>query len=407
MILKDKRLHAILTANLFSSIGLGISGTVVTWNLIQSANGAQLYGYVIAVMNITMFLILPYLGTMVDRYSRKKVIIFAEVFGLTITFLVLCFGYVSQGLDVWHFVVLLMLSYIYYPLQIPAKIALCQEIFDASQYRTLNSALEIQGQTAAMISAGITALAMKYLSLFTILWIDVLTYVIAISFIMFIPYTAKQSERLQKSKAWANISEGFMYLKNRKRLLLFLLGTFIPFVMVMIGNYINPIHIKDTLGAGLEVFASFEMFYAIGAILAGFMMTILMKKYGDFTACFTMMIIFTIGMMSIIIIPNVAMLLVASLLFGLGNAGTRVGRNVIMMKIVPNDIIGRVSSFVQGMGLLIRTTSIFILSSIIHQISTLHAFSVMTFMLLLALFAVWKVRDTVIEDKVSVTHVSV
>jgi hypothetical protein len=64
----------------------------------------------------------------------------------------------------------------------------------------------------------------------------------------------------------------------------------------------------------------------------------------------------------------VGLFLSATVLMGWGNAGTRVGRNSYLMKVVPKSIIGRVNSFFAASGYAMRLVLIGSFASIINRI---------------------------------------
>jgi hypothetical protein len=59
--------------------------------------------------------------------------------------------------------------------------------------------------------------------------------------------------------------EGLTYFRIRPRLSLVIFGSFLPFLGIMIVNYLTPVFVKDTLQAGPGVYGFGEVFYSLGA----------------------------------------------------------------------------------------------------------------------------------------------
>jgi len=54
-------------------LAAGSPGSRVPWLLIHQRDGEALYGISNAVLTLLIFILLPYLGKIIDRTSRKKV----------------------------------------------------------------------------------------------------------------------------------------------------------------------------------------------------------------------------------------------------------------------------------------------------------------------------------------------
>ncbi|MFC4182310.1 MFS transporter [Saccharococcus thermophilus] len=81
---RDRRLYLLLVANLFSSVGTGITMTAVPWLLVQKPDGGTWFVYMSTTMTIIMFLLTPYVGMWIDHMSRKAMLMLGEAMGLVI-----------------------------------------------------------------------------------------------------------------------------------------------------------------------------------------------------------------------------------------------------------------------------------------------------------------------------------
>src|SRR5258708_33794498 len=61
--------------NFFLVVGPGVPFMAVPWLLIQKPNGNAPLGYSNAGVTFLVLLLLPYLGKIVDHYSRKRVVL--------------------------------------------------------------------------------------------------------------------------------------------------------------------------------------------------------------------------------------------------------------------------------------------------------------------------------------------
>src|SRR5262249_44675089 len=67
----DPKARLILLANFLLVVGSGITWIAVPWLLIHQPDGETLYGISNAVLTLLIFVLLPYLGKVIDRTSRK------------------------------------------------------------------------------------------------------------------------------------------------------------------------------------------------------------------------------------------------------------------------------------------------------------------------------------------------
>ena len=66
-------------------------------------------------------------------------------------------------------------------------------------------------------------------------------------------------------------------MKKRPKLFWFLLTTYMPFIGVMMANYLIPVYISDILKANASVYAIEGTMYGVGAVVAGICIPLIMK----------------------------------------------------------------------------------------------------------------------------------
>jgi hypothetical protein len=67
------------------------------------------------------------------------------------------------------------------------------------------------------------------------------------------------------------------------------------------------------------------------------------------------MIVFTLGVVVLLSLRHSFFYLTAALLLGFGNAGSRVARSALMLHLVPNALMGRITVFYHLLDRLLRT----------------------------------------------------
>lgn len=398
-LMRDRRLIILLIANISSSIGTGITMIAVPWLLVNRENGEEIYGYAALSVTIFLFFLSPYIGVLVDRYSRKAVLLLNEWTGMLI---VACFaiaGFSAGEFHTWHLIGIYMGGTLYYTIHYPAQFAFNQEIFERSQYRTLNSVMEIQSQVASMVAGGLASLVIERTDLSILLLIDATTHIIGLALLSIIPYTTSHSKGTTvRISMFSDMKEGFSYLKGRPLLVLFYISSLMPFIGVMVGNYLWPIYIAKSLQADATVLGLADMIYAIGAVLAGFTIPLMMKRWGAYVTVFLSVTIFTVGLLIAAWTTIIVIFLGLKILLGWGNAGARVARNTVMMDLVPNALIGRVNSFFSAVGMGMRVVLVSLFTQSIHYTGASISLTIVGILLIVSILGVIMSRSILQRD---------
>ncbi|SDO66158.1 Transmembrane secretion effector [Paenibacillus sp. yr247] len=164
---------------------------------------------------------------------------------------------------------------------------------------------------------------------------------------------------------WSNISEGFAYLKTRPLLVVFFLCALMPFLCVMVGMYLFPVYITSVLHGGANVLGAADMIFALGAVVEGLTVPLIMQRLGSYNTMILSFVVFSLSIVFFYSFPFVPIFLLFKTLNGWGNAGSRVARNTILMEMVPNHLIGRVNSFFNTVGMGMRVLLIAICTQIV------------------------------------------
>ncbi|MDX1699924.1 MAG: MFS transporter [Melioribacteraceae bacterium] len=388
---QDARFRMIIMANIASSVGSGITMIAIPWMLVTSNDGNKVFGYVTIATTILSLILTPFIGNLIDRVSRKKLLLVSKFVSLIVLLVFSIIGFVGLDYEVWHYIIIYMIGSLYYTIFYPTMFALNQEIFSHDQYKTLNGAMEVQGQLSSVIAGALASLLLSRWELQTILLLDVLTYMTAIYFYIRIPYARKSSNQSFKNVK-VQTTAGLSYMLKRPAMFIFLLFSIMPFIGVMITNYLFPVYLTDVLKTSASVYGIQGMVYGVGALLAGVCVPYIAREFGNEKTMIYGVFIYTISI-SLIIIANVPIYLALMLFIAIGNSGTRVARNSFLMDQIPNELIGRVDSLFRSAGLLLRIILLSIFTGMVSSGLMVYCFIVLSGILVVSsilIFASWK-----------------
>jgi len=127
-----------------------------------------------------MFLLTPSIGSLIDSYSRRKIILILEFSGLLLISLTLASTCWTGNIPSLFLIILLFSQALYDSIKYSAIYAWTQNIFDKVDYSKSKGVMEVQRQVALMFSAGLTALLVGKINIQYILMVDIYTYIASI-----------------------------------------------------------------------------------------------------------------------------------------------------------------------------------------------------------------------------------
>lgn len=354
----------------------------IPWMLVTSENGNTVFGYISICMTIINFLITPFIGNLVDKMNRKKILLISEFVCFLLLTLFTLIGFIGLTYEVWHYTIIYMIGSLYYTIFFPTMFALNQEIFNKDQYNALNGTMEVQSQLSSMIAGALASVLLLKWDLHYILLLDVLSYAAAIYFYMKLPYMMKPIDKTGK-KDKTSVIEGLRYMIIRPTMFVFLVMSIMPFIGVMVTNYLFPVYLRDVLKASASAYGIESMIYAIGAIIAGMFIPVLARKIGNEKTIIYSVITYTIAI-SLIVLVNLPLYLSLMFFIAVGNSGARVARNSFLMDQIPNEIIGRVDSLFRSIGLLFRIVLLALFTQMVSSDLIIYCFIILSGLLIVA-----------------------
>jgi MFS family permease len=394
-LLQDSRVRRLLLANTLGSIGSGVTIFAVPWLLVRAPDGNVAFRWATVGTTLVLLLLTPLYGNWLDRHSRKTALLAGEAWGFCATAGMALAGWQAGAFSTGQLMAVYFAGMVYYSLHYPAKFAFVQQSFPPAQYQALTGLLEVQGQTAMMIAGALGGVLVDRVPLWVILVVDAGTYLASFLLQATLPYAPTHlSAQRARPPFWQGLTAGVGWLAERPRLAVFLTCTLLPFVVVMSGNYLFPIYVSQTLQAGAGTFAGGEIAFAVGAIAAGLALPRLLDRHSAATTLPGTMLVFLAGMVLLLVLRVPTAFLVAAALIGCGNAGCRVARSALLLRVVPQDMMGRVSSFYQILDRLLRTALVLAMS-VIDTHGPPAGYALLTGVMLLALFGVLRTRGSV------------
>ena len=373
--LKNLRALVILyIANFVSGIAQGISMLAIPWHFARNEDMGT-FGVVFLVTHCVSFIWMPYAGVLVDRYNRKTILLVMSVTGFLVMGAAAAMG-VFLPVPLWITALAFMYTFFHFNIHYTNLYAFVQEITDEKHYARITSVMEVIHQLTTMLAGAVGAILLEGTvdgtwnvfgahvptpwkiapwDLHEIFALDAGTYLIALLFFATIRYIPLKGRHHEGGSVLARLNTGWQYLKAHRPILIFGIASYCVFVtIIVIGFYSNPLYVFSHLGKSADVFAASEMYYALGAIIAGAATLIVFRRWTMPNATILLTMVAAVMYFVQAMTYTIALFYLAVLAMGLANAGTRVLRTTYLMFEIPNQVYGRANGIFNMINVLMR-----------------------------------------------------
>ncbi len=394
-------------ANSISTIAQGISMIAIPWYFVKM-DMFPIYTKWFILVNCLLIFWAPYSGILIDKYDRRKIFMVTNLISGIIVLAISAFGVYSGGL-VWYWIAIVFaITFLNYSIHYPNLYAFVQEITEPKLYNRITSLLEIQGQFSSMVAGAAAAILLEgtkngetEIFGFTlkipfefeawnieyIFLLDGITYIVSLLIIALISYVSLKRSRVESGGILKRLKSGIQYFKKYPEVFVFGIASYCLFVTVILeGFLLGAKYVKSHMNGEGDMYAISDMFYAIGALLAGASIVYLFKSRSKPSG----IIILTLATAALFFVlfwtKNVNIFYAMLFVLGLSNAGSRILRTTFLFEIIPNEVFGRSVSVFNIANILFRILfiGIFTLTFFDEGNNIIYAFLICSIFLIIA-----------------------
>ena len=254
-----------------SLLGSQLVQFAIIWYLTQTTKSATTLAIASMMGLLPQVLLSPFIGTWVDRGSRRLILIAADS-TVALATLVLAFLFASNLIQVWHIYVALFIRAVaggFHQSAFGASVVLLVPKEHLARVQGFNQALN---GGLNIVSAPLGAYLLSVLPMQGILGIDVGTALIAVSILLFVQIPQPESRSKAPATFWQDFRAGFRYILAWRGLMI-LLG------LVMVINFfysatepLTPLLITNHFRGGAGQLGWWLSSFAAGTILGGLLL---------------------------------------------------------------------------------------------------------------------------------------
>jgi len=365
--MENKRALALLfTSHVVSSFAQGITMMAIPWYFATIVDESVVFGKVLAVATFISIFWSLYAGTLIDRYPRKNIFWIASAIGMLVLGAAGLYGETYQEAPIWLVAFIFVFTFFGFNIHYPNLYAFSQQLAARGDYGRVNSMIEVLGQSTNVLSGAFGAVLLSGTAggsldilgfqidfpfeierwkIWEIFLLDASTYALAACIIPFIKYVDVDPLPIDMERILERFKRGWRFLLMNRELLVFGLATYSIFVVLLVEvQYLLPIFVDNQLEASADVYASSEVYFALGSLIAGFLIQKLTRNLAPAKTILMLMLVAGTSFVLVAFSKNILGFYLFSVLIGFTNAGTRITRVTFLFNHIPNNIIGRANS---------------------------------------------------------------
>lgn len=277
----------------FSLVGSALVRFALIWWLTEKTGSAAVLATASLAARLPTILLGPVVGTLVDRWRRRWILIVADG-AIALLTGVLAILYWQGIVETWHITLILCARALGTAFHDPAMTASTSLMVPEEQLTRVAGMNQTRQSITEIAGPALGAFLVALFPIQGILAIDIVTALLAIAPLLFIDVPqpkALQPDSARTESGWRAVIQetgaGFRYLWNWRGMFVMLVTVaLIPFFQQPAWSLI-PLLVRDHFGGGPAEWGWFTVLHQVGAVFGG----ILMSAWGGFKRRMTTMLV--------------------------------------------------------------------------------------------------------------------
>ncbi len=253
-----------------SIIGSGLTGFALGVTLFQQTGKTTDFILITAFTLVPSILLSPLAGIVIDRYNRRTIMLFADMVAGLSTLLIIAL-ITSNQLEIWHIYLVTVMNASANTFQFPAYAALIAQVVPKGYLSRANGLVSL-GESISGIGAPLVAgFVVVTFGLGAVLLIDVVTFLFAVSTLLFIrvpDVESTEKEKLEPMSMLRGVKTGWSFIIQRQGLRALLLFTVVLGIIAAPELLLTPLVLSFATEAELGlVLGAGGLGYLVGSLL--------------------------------------------------------------------------------------------------------------------------------------------
>ncbi|MFX0073857.1 MAG: MFS transporter [Candidatus Hermodarchaeota archaeon] len=335
------------TGQLFSLFGSMVVYFVITWWITEETESPIYLALGSFLFIFCQVIALPIAGVLADRLNRKVIIFTADSLQALATFILLVLFQLNLA-NIWIVLIFISLRSIFQAFHLPTVNSIIPAMVPKEQLSRINGINFLFTGVVQIIAPLIGAILMIVFPIKVILWVDVITFFIALAplLIIKIPSVKNHEENVEKQSFIGEFKLGLRAIKVIPSLMTMIFLSMLLNFLVRPFDTLMPYYIKVTHGGNATHLALVLVFFQ-GGMIAGALLTSIKKKWNSkMRVIFGCVMILMVGYGVMALAPPGGYIIIGigGVVMGLTLPIINALYQTFMQTVVPADKMGRITS---------------------------------------------------------------
>lgn len=260
------------TGQLVSLLGSSISQFVIVWWITLETQSALYLSLASFLGFVPTVILSPFAGVLVDRWSRKALIAVTDLLQALATVVLIVMFWVGN-VSIWQVLVILTFRGVMQAFHYPASLAITPLMVPKEKLSRMNGLNYVLNGAITLVGPVAAAFLLEIWAVHQILWIDAITFMIAVVPLIIIVIPSIRSKH-EKTSFKGDFLEGFTFIKSTRGFLtLLVLATGLNFLLTPLST-LFPYFVKfDHFGDAPQL-AFVGAFFQGGILIGGLLMSV-------------------------------------------------------------------------------------------------------------------------------------
>ena len=343
-ILKERNFMILWLGQFISKAGNAVYDIAAMWYVLQKTGSTTRMGITLVCSFLPAIVVSPAAGLIADRFDRKKIIIIADftqglIMGVMTLLMYLNLLTISQ---MYLLSALMSITGAFFS---PAISSSIPAIVKEENLINANNLSKFTENVCSIFGTMLGGIMVAVIGVPGLVLFNALSFIAAAFIESFISIPKNHLSGTIKSNFRSDIKEGFSYAVKNKKLLHFIIvgGFIINFFLAQL-SIIFPVFSVKNLNSGSRGYGMLMSSIAVGSLIITLIIPAISKKFSYYMMTFVGLVLEGIFLIMIGLSKNIYAAVVSSGLLGMAVCICSVSLSTIFQKLVPNEMMGRVSS---------------------------------------------------------------
>lgn len=357
-LIKNKNFNKYLTARVISKFGDIVYTLSIMWYILDKTGSSATVGFLLAFSNLPQIVTGLFCGVIVDKFSKKNIMIFSDLIR-SVLIIVILIILKSSSFSIWPIFICSFLLEMFDIVFGTARSAILPSIVDDENIIKANILIETIFNVLDVVGMALGGILIAVTSMNTLFIVNSVTFILSAFFIGLIKINknreTKDIECDKESSFFMDLKEGVSYVYKNKFIKVFIVVLLITNLAYGLLDTLPVILSQNVLHVGSEgmgfIRTSIAIGMVIGSLIIGMLKVKSPGKYYFIGLLFSGLSVLIIGGIS-----NFPAIVILYFLYGASDSITSPIFSYLQI-IVDKNIIGRVFSIINVIGLILAPIS--------------------------------------------------